>query len=789
MEALHPLGIAVPISLLFLTSLLAVFAAILSHSIDLQLRSSFLTINGDDPNLNCLSVPITVSGIYEGSLDGLWNTEPGFNQNTSFFELNFEGSSITVDEFSESMAKLSEKWKLIGSALEKRSRLHNLLAMNSVGFEDKQTKMSLNTNANLGIAFDREVTLAVLSNRRGVCVHGFHNSTFLSGRFDQAARALQLTIPLPIVPEYLENVYKTLADKKFSSEIFEMNSCHAQILRKNFVSNEWKSILRDGEVRIAFDVAAFSMAILLNFGQIDKSGLLENTIFKYAVEGMVAYIDPWFNPPMSPVYCLQKSHQKWNLTIEQINGPDVCFVASVGGLSNGDLYYPAFGQFWVDESQCPQYEHNNTTYQGSCRRRLCECPFPIGQNDYSKFCNQENYFFGFIAGNLDRGAHDDDYSPDAPNLNVIVQLGLKLQRFLIDDPADGDLAAIQALAPILSYSLNIARAPATSHIPITSWQKPSSQISHRENAYFNNSWAAGRSYDELLEDAWDGLCPSCSGIVFEELTGLTIINQINKYGLTYEEIARKNAENVQSNEFCGDTFSNSETLAALKRTPPTELVYPYYKCSKKLSNAFWTVIGSSLAATSFLMNVAWLLGGLVLFAWLKRSNMPNKYSLLHRSDREELNAAYEQLKQDLQFDYDGMTVRVLERLAEENSSLRSTIMTMSGSNAKEISGPTYVTALQELKILHKHKRDLLRDDGDFLVKELALNLGAQSIYRSSASPKISRDVQKSEKRIIAAGILQPNEHQGDFELPFGHVPLTLNPLGRSTDTSFQFSSE
>ena len=101
---------------------------------------------------------------------------------------------------------------------------------------------------------------------------------------------------------------------------------------------------------------------------------------------------------------------------------------------------------------------------------------------------QDNYLFGFITGNINsKGVHDDDYSPDQPNLDAVVALGLKLQKYLIDDPVNGDLDLQEFAGRVMTYTLNVARSPKLADEPIVSWQQTEA-ISHRAE---NNYWANG----------------------------------------------------------------------------------------------------------------------------------------------------------------------------------------------------------------------------------------------------------------------------------------------------------
>ena len=110
----------------------------------------------------------------------------------------------------------------------------------------------------------------------------------------------------------------------------------------------------------------------------------------YQGGGMIGYTDPWYNPPLAPIYCIDKSLAKWGLTDKQIAGPDICFYITSFGISVaiGKVFrfYPIFDSL--------NWNSNN--------KEACRC---TAANDYG--CNNPDLFIGLV---FDKGGDSRVFS-------------------------------------------------------------------------------------------------------------------------------------------------------------------------------------------------------------------------------------------------------------------------------------------------------------------------------------------------------------------------------------------
>jgi hypothetical protein len=138
---------------------------------------------------------------------------------------------------------------------------------------------------------------------------------------------LNLNLPFNIEPQ---NIYYYSVLGKNMSSLSPKSPC------SNFITNardgntgisHSNANARDGLLKVKFDVRTTAVAVALNLGIISTDILLRIDSRALAYNKVIAYIDPWYSPPMEPVYCLDKV--AWKLTQRQIDGPEICFIMKV----------------------------------------------------------------------------------------------------------------------------------------------------------------------------------------------------------------------------------------------------------------------------------------------------------------------------------------------------------------------------------------------------------------------------------------------------------------------------
>jgi len=243
---------------------------------------------------------------------------------------------------------------------------------------------------------------------------------------------------------------------------------------------------------------------------------------------------------------------------------------------------------------------------------------------------------------------DDDYLASSLLLNgdfnrKIVDFGLKMQSFLVEDPEDGDVKMSEYLQPIVGYSLNTARAPALADEPLISWNAGTNISKAFLTGYQNLDYAHGKSQKQLLKEAWEEVCADCAAIIFESWQYQSTVQRINPKDLKFHDLVG----NSTISPDCRDIISQPEAMDLLAAVPPVNLVNSYYECSKTPSAAFTSALGSALASSTAIMAAAWVVGGWVFVYFANRYFRLSAFSKLPSLRvKKEIHEAFEETKNE-----------------------------------------------------------------------------------------------------------------------------------------------
>ena len=133
-----------------------------------------------------------------------------------------------------------------------------------------------------------------------------------------------------------------------------------------------------------------------------------------------------------------------------------------------------------------------------------------------------------------------------------------MQRFLVDDPVDGDLRMMDYAAPLLSES----------------------KLAAAGGSGMDGSTLFDRNVPEQLRQSDDirARINSASLLLF------TLIGQnpmtLNRYGVSLEELHMPNASIDVIRAMCLDSFSQTDTFDGMLQKPPTDLEERYFICHK-----------------------------------------------------------------------------------------------------------------------------------------------------------------------------------------------------------------
>ena len=88
-----------------------------------------------------------------GDIRGNWDTLPGFVQNSSIFQLIFQGSQITNDQYDTTMNDFRQRMKALSEKAAKRDAGWNSMMWSTFIFNDPSTQMSFFSLATPGYLY------------------------------------------------------------------------------------------------------------------------------------------------------------------------------------------------------------------------------------------------------------------------------------------------------------------------------------------------------------------------------------------------------------------------------------------------------------------------------------------------------------------------------------------------------------------------------------------------------------------------------------------------------------
>jgi hypothetical protein len=213
------------------------------------------------------------------------------------------------------------------------------------------------------------------------------------------------------------------------------------------------------------------------------------------------YIDPFY-VPMDPIFCINKTNIAFNLSADSINGPEICFLLNpVGQSQTPPFVYPVMSQY--------TFNMNDMNWQW--KRKQCTCP--LMANDFK--CNFRDYYYTLIQSS----------SAATASSTSIIDLGIRMQNYMIIDPENGDKLMSYYFANLTSHSIT-----ESGYFGAQSPQSIKGIDGSQPNATLGT----------LLQNEWDVICPAqdCSAVIFESYAdpGKTLSLAVNPYNVQFEEL-------------------------------------------------------------------------------------------------------------------------------------------------------------------------------------------------------------------------------------------------------------
>jgi hypothetical protein len=305
-----------------------------------------------------------------------------------------------------------------------RTQLWNTIAWGTFGYS--KNNLAFYSSADAGVFMNFHALVATVSSRSGICPN-----PLLTGTFDTASKGLSLFVPLneTVASNYMLTVgssVRSLSNPNYTAYLNQIEPCPLQglFVTKKFARPSLWTTSRGGGFTLDFDTRSLVSAIALNLNLIDTSTFVKKTTPVSASFHSYLLSDPYYVPAMSPIMCIDKDDPFWKMTQAQKASAEICFLQQPGDTAIL-FFYPTSTQV----VNLNEYEMTP-----------CLCPEDVDDEQ----CNTNDFFFGLI--------YDLNFNFTALAYNI----GIKMQKLIIDDPEKGDVNVINTLAPILTYTAGVA---------------------------------------------------------------------------------------------------------------------------------------------------------------------------------------------------------------------------------------------------------------------------------------------------------------------------------------------
>ena len=528
---LHKFGVLVPLTLFYMGIFVTTLFYFTIQGAKQIASQKFLSLTAEDGFI-CTDVPLYVTATFYGDLQGRWSTNPDYQANASFYQLQFGGAAVNQASFQSNMRSFSDQIKIIGEKMAQRDSLYSLLSISSFASSSTDgTALSFSANVSpVEVFTNLKVYAYGFFNHRGRCVplnesSSATNSTVISVKNSRFENSIVVTFD-GLVPNPSGGIYEPCP--------LQLPSLYHLLGRKGSGTS----------FSFHIDIRSLVDAVAINMGLTTKDGMNEVDLgFDPSTVGFpkgALYVDPYYSN-FAPIFCLSDEEKGG------ASNPDVCFLAFPGIASNSEnygdilsysLWYPlmvSFGDF----------------VQPTVAKGPCQCPRDIDLPQ----CNVADFLVTMF---YDTGASSTDGT--ANNTNT-VKIGKHFQSFLIADSENGDVKLAKEVYKTAMFAAS---------------------------AYYDNNVTDPRLTTELNSICPDKQCAALVVELFQESAFSPISSsQLNYYAIAPSYITGTNRKRIM----CSDVLYVADAMAKLIDMPPTELVQPFLNCHNEFKTALLTSIG------------------------------------------------------------------------------------------------------------------------------------------------------------------------------------------------------
>ena len=638
--------------------------------------TTYLSLQGNSKVQTCDEIPITVTTTIYGDVYGRWSSDPLFLNNASIFALEFAGTNITTEQYTATMTSFKNQLKTLGAKAANRDVGWNSVMWSAFEFHDVKTGMTFYSIADPAYLYKSYVLMGLLTSAAdGACINPFQLANWdVSGNYlsyiskvpaVSHAHTYAGGIPYNYTGWSADFGYGKL---EYNYDYSTRGTCREESfvcgytnnkLPLDFLGNEvifngsdyhtsggsgcpnqfpyfnyqphWQMPYQFTNVfENPFDIRTITSVIALNMniGKLNTYQTVRSFADNWASGGLPGsfYYDPYF-AGMEPFFCVDKIAVSKSgvvpMTKAQIDGPELCFLAQPG-VSGKLLYYPTSLSFWQANDKNGTWHH-------------CECPRDANEQS----CNERAFFISLFYDLMPGG----DLTAQVPlNSSVnMVNFALQVQRFLLDDPLNGDLkmqtfffqfygSAWQNAAP--------AYAPSTPYVSINNLGMPTDinpGNTTMRDWHLNEwrkicPWGTCGSFLFYLQndDNHATTLPvhdnfyqfsdfpyinttftATSGTYYPNLNATWTPNNYTMEGLGYGNKFWNQTTQHRKNMMCANTLYNEDMMSAFVKTYPVSFIEPYFVCKKTVLSALSDAVGNAAGTAGLVAAFAMAIFGYI----------------------------------------------------------------------------------------------------------------------------------------------------------------------------------
>ncbi len=554
------------------------------------ISAKYISLDGSSDIQDCTTVPKSVTGSFGADSYGKWSSDSAYQANAEIYSLEFEASTLNIEEYETSMATFDASLKALGQRVGTRDLIFSIIAWTTLTLYDTDKKLTFSTTADIPSIF-KSLELAAFEVYSS---NGYCDPTALATTGSTADGSATGALMMP--PSFYIHADGEKVEFSFELEVddtdtdtgaFDMSQdpmflegfspCIDQfdpIYTFDYNENNFEySGGEDTKFAMTLDLRSIFTAVSINYGIMPLSSMIEvrstvSSMYDYLIDTVnyKFYVDPT-RAPMTPIVCVPKGTTMADGST--INTADFCLIQM-----GTNFVYPAMWSKSDDEIESANY---------------CTCDTYGSMSDSQRsYCNQMWFQLALVYDKL--GLVAKAASGGTPTYPIF-DMATTFSGYMNTYGTAGDTYINNAIKPIA-----VTATTATQ---------------------------------------FGTLCPAndCGAIVMTFAPIDDTVFPFTENNLQLSDLANSTFldDYTYANRrrvFCSDTLYQDESISNITSTTPTELVETFYECSKTFGQAFTDSVGNASASAGLYMGLMFL-SFLFLLRKIMNLGLPKRHKSLH----------------------------------------------------------------------------------------------------------------------------------------------------------------